>query len=258
MTKIFTIVSGKGGVGKTTTTINLAMALNSYGKNVVVVDANMTTPNVGLYLGVHSVPVSLHHVLQGKEKILEAMYRHPSGVKIVPGDISFSSLDGLNLEALDDSLLDLEGVMDYVLIDGAAGLGEEASKAVSVADGVLIVTNPELPAVTDALKAVQLVNELRKPVTGVVINRFKRDGFDMTVQEIEKLLDFPVIGAVEEDKAVRESIHMKNAIFMTHPKSEASRNFKRLAAKLLDVPYEEEIVAVNWIEKLRDLFNLKK
>jgi septum site-determining protein MinD len=254
MTKILTIVSGKGGVGKTTCTINLAMALNSYGKNVAVVDANMTTPNIGLYLGVHSVPISLHHVLQGKEKILDAMYRHPSGVKFVPGDISFSSLDGLNLEALDDSLLDLEGIADYVLIDGAAGLGEEASKAISVSDGVLIVTNPELPAVTDALKATKLVNELRKPVTGIVINRFKSDGIDMEVKEIEKILEFPVIGAIGEDTSVRESIAKKNAVFLTHPDTEASKNYKRLAAKLLNVGYKEEKVNVKWLDRLKDLF----
>jgi len=250
MTKILSIVSGKGGVGKTTTTINLAMALSSYGKNVAVVDANLTTPNVGVYLGVHSVPVSLHDVLLGKNKLIDAMYQHPSGVKIIPGDIGVSSLDGINLEALDDALLDLEGVMDYVLIDGAAGLGEEAAKAISVSDGVIIVTNPEMPAVTDALKALKLVNDLRKPVTGVVINRFRRDGLDMEVKEVEKILEFPVVGAVEEDSSIREALVQRNAVFLTHPKSEASKNYKRLAAKLLDVKYEEEKKVVN----LKELF----
>ncbi|MAF50630.1 MAG: septum site-determining protein MinD [Nanoarchaeota archaeon] len=252
MTKILTIVSGKGGVGKTTTTINLAMALNSYGKSVAIVDANLTTPNIGIYLGVHSVPVSIHDVLQNKNKLLDAMYQHPSGVKVIPGDIGFSSLDEINLEALDDALLDLEGVMDYVLIDGAAGLGEEAAKAISVCDGVIVVTNPEMPAVTDALKAVNLVGELRKPVTGVVINRFKRDGLDMEVNEIEKILEFPVVGAVEEDSKIRESMVKRNAVFEIHPKTEASRNYKRLAARLLDVEYNDRN------EKVADLMEIFK
>jgi septum site-determining protein MinD len=256
MTKILTVVSGKGGVGKSTTTINLAMALNEYGKSVAVVDANMTTPNVGIYLGVPTVPVSLHHVLQGKNKIMDATYEHPSGVKIIPGDISFSSLDGLDLENLDDALLDLEGIVDYVLIDGAAGLSEEAAKAVSVADGVLIVTNPEMPAITDALKAVRLVNDLRKPVTGIVVNRFKRDGMDMTTHEIEKILEYPIIGAVEEDKNIRESVFLKNALFLTHPGSDGSKNFKRLAAKLLDIPYRErKEKSFNFLDRVNKFIN---
>ena len=131
MTKIIGCVSGKGGVGKSTSAINLGSALNSYGKNTAIVDANLTTPNVGVYLGVPVVPVTLHHVLQGKNKIMDATYEHPSGVKIIPGDISFSSLDGLDLENLDDALLDLEGIVDYVLIDGAASLPAAIASALS-------------------------------------------------------------------------------------------------------------------------------
>jgi septum site-determining protein MinD len=240
MTKIVSIVSGKGGVGKTTTAINLSIALTKYGKNVALIDANLTTPNIGIYLGVPSVPISLHSVLQGKNKLLEAMYEHPSGIKVIPGDIAFSSLDEIDLEHLEDSLLDLEGLVDYVVIDGAAGLGEEAAKAINVSDGVIVVTNPEMPAVTDALKCLKLVNDLKKPVMGAVINRFKKDGLDLEVKEVEKILEFPVIGAIQEDTNIRKSVVMKNAITLTHPKSEASKNYMRLGAGVLGVEYKEE------------------
>lgn len=254
MTKILAIVSGKGGTGKTTTAINLGMALASYGKNVAVVDANLTTPNIGIYLGVASVPVSLHSVLQGKNKLMEAIYEHSSGIKIIPGDIGFSKLEDVDLESLEDALLDLEGLVDYVLVDGAPGLNEDAIKAISVCDGVLVVTNPEMPALTDALKAVRLVNELRKPVTGVVVTRFRDDGLDMPINEIEKMLEFPVIGAIEEDENIRKSIFMKNGVFLTHPESKASKNYQRLAARLLDIPYKEEKVKVNFLDKIKELF----
>ncbi|MBU2639966.1 MAG: cell division ATPase MinD [Nanoarchaeota archaeon] len=253
MTKILSIVSGKGGTGKTTTAINLAMALASYGKNTVVVDGNLTTPNIGLYLGVVSVPHTLHSTLQGKNKLLDAMYEHPSGIKVIPGDIGFSKLDEVDLESLDDALLDLEGLVDYVLVDGAPGLGEDAMKAISVADGVLIVSNPEMPAVTDALKAIKLVNELRKPVTGVIVTRFRGDGLDMPVKDIERMLEFPVIGAVEEDSNVRKSMIMKNGVFITHPETKASKNFKRLAANLLDIPYREDKEKTNFLEQIKNL-----
>src|SRR3989338_3248141 len=92
MTKIITITSGKGGVGKTTTAINLGAALNAFGKEVIIVDANLTTPNVGLHLGAPLVPVSLNHVLLGKADITDAIYEHASGTKIIPSSLSVKEL----------------------------------------------------------------------------------------------------------------------------------------------------------------------
>jgi len=74
MTKIITLVSGKGGCGKTTTSINLGIALTYFNKDVTVVDADLTTPNIGIHLGVPLVPINLHHVLQNKHSIDEAIY----------------------------------------------------------------------------------------------------------------------------------------------------------------------------------------
>src|SRR3989304_5349675 len=96
MSRIITITSGKGGVGKTTTSINLATALNFFGKEVIIVDANLTTPNVGLHLGAPIVPISLNHVLQGKAKIQDAIYEHESGTKILPSSLSISELRKIN------------------------------------------------------------------------------------------------------------------------------------------------------------------
>jgi len=96
MAKIITITSGKGGVGKTTTAINLGAALNSFGKDVVILDANLTTPNVGLHLGAPIVPVSLNHVLLGKADLEDAIYEHESGTKIIPSSLSVKELKRLN------------------------------------------------------------------------------------------------------------------------------------------------------------------
>ena len=152
MAKLITITSGKGGVGKTTTAINIGAALNSFGKDVIILDANLTTPNVGLHLGAPIVPVSLNHVLLGNAKIADAIYEHESGTKIIPSSLSIRELRRIDHGKLKDVGKKLRKIADYVIFDSAAGLGEEAIAAMESCDELIIVTNPEIPAVTDALK----------------------------------------------------------------------------------------------------------
>src|SRR3989344_2697570 len=146
MTKVITITSGKGGVGKTTTAINLAAALNAFGKEVIIVDANLTTPNVGLHFGAPIVPVNLNHVLLGKAKIADAIYEHESGTKIIPSSLSVKELRNINHSKLKDIGKKLKRLADIIIYDSAAGLGEEAIAAMEAADELIIVTNPEIPA----------------------------------------------------------------------------------------------------------------
>src|SRR4030043_2044422 len=84
MNRIFVITSGKGGVGKTTTAINLGAAMNYFGKDVLIIDGNLSTPNVGIHLNSPEVPINLHHVLSKKAEAYEAVYEHESGMKIMP------------------------------------------------------------------------------------------------------------------------------------------------------------------------------
>ena len=137
MTKVITITSGKGGVGKTTTAINLGAALNFFGKEVIIVDANLTTPNVGLHLGAPIVPISLNHVLLGKAKIADAVYEHESGTKIIPSSLSVKELRRIDHSKLKDIGKRLKKVADYIIFDSAAGLGEEALAAMESADEMI-------------------------------------------------------------------------------------------------------------------------
>ena len=83
MTRFVGILSGKGGVAKTTTTVNLGAALNYFKRDVIIVDGNLSTPNLGLHLGIPIVPISLHDVLKNKNNIVESIYQHESGLKII-------------------------------------------------------------------------------------------------------------------------------------------------------------------------------
>ena len=239
MSKVITITSGKGGVGKTTTSINLAMALNWFGKETIIVDANLTTPNVGLHLGAPIVPVSLNHVMSGKAKIPDAIYEHESGTKIIPSSLSISELRKLNHNKLTEIGRKLRKMADFVIYDSAAGLGEEAIAAIVAADEIIIVTNPEIPAVTDALKTSKLVEQLGKEVKGVIVTRKSNSKTEMPISNIKDMLELPIIGVVPEDQKIKSALVMKDAVIHTHPYSKSAIAYKKIAAKIAGVQYRE-------------------
>ena len=240
MKKIIVITSGKGGVGKTTTAINLGAAINYFGKDVLVIDGNLTTPNIGIHLNSPEVPVNLNHVLQNKADVFEAIYEHESGLKIMPSSLSIKELKKIKPERIKDFKKNFGETSDYVIVDSSAGLGQEALSVMDMADELIIVTNPELPAITDALKAIKLAEEKRKPILGIIVTRVKKNDIEMQPDSVKDMLEVPILGMVPEDIAVQESLSLKNAVIHTHPKSKASRAYKEIAAKLLDVDYDSD------------------
>jgi septum site-determining protein MinD len=247
MAKIITITSGKGGVGKTTTAINLGAALNAFGRDVIILDANLSTPNVGLHLGAPIVPVSLNHVLLGKARIVDALYEHESGTKIIPSSLSVKELRNVDPRKLGEVAKKLKKMAEYIIFDSSAGLGEEAISAMHAGDELIIVTNPEIPAVTDALKASKVIEQLGKEVKGVIVTRVKGHKTEMTIDNVREMLELPILGVVPEDVNMQAALVMKNALIHTHPKSRASRAYRQIAARILgDSNYTEK---VPWLER---------
>ena len=173
MGKVYSILSGKGGVGKTTSAINLAAALNALGEDVLIVDANLSTPNIGLHLGAPIVPVTLNHVLDGRADVTDAIYEHDSGLKILPSSLSIRELKRINHDKLIEVAKELRKLADYILLDSSAGLGREAESAINSADEIIIITQAEMPSVADALKTSKLTEYLNKDIRGFIINRHK-------------------------------------------------------------------------------------
>lgn len=241
MGKLIVISSGKGGVGKTTTSVNLASALSKQGKNVILVDGNLTTPNVGLHLGLTKFPVTLNDVLKGEAILTDSIYIHPLGFKLVPGSLSIRSFSEINSRKLKKLFDDLREMCDFVIVDSAAGLGNESISVLKNADEIIIVTNPELPAVTDAFKIVTLAKEIGIPVKGVVLNRVRKDSFDLGFRAIESLLETPITSVIEDDKTMREAVYKKRPITHIKPKSRTSAQYHHLARRVTSGDYQRRI-----------------
>lgn len=235
LTRVLCVIGGKGGVGKTTLVSNLGTALVDLGCNVLAVDANLTTPNLGLHLGVPLYPKTMHDVLKGKASITEAIYRHPSGLRIIPAGLSLNDLKGTDPKGLATALLDVLGIVDIMILDASAGLGREALAALESADELLLITTPDLPSVTDALKASRLAQQVGTKPIGVIVNRILGKPHEMTRQEIRGMLDQPIIAEIPEDWSVPASIAARTPLVHYKPNSPASRAIRKLAARVAGV-----------------------
>ena len=236
MTRIITIASAKGGVGKTTLCSNLAVALSQYGKSVIAIDGNLTTSNLGLHLGVSMYPVTLQDVLKGKAKIQDAVYHHWAGFRFVPADVSINKIMSPRSKEFFNAFYKLAGEADFILIDSAAGLGREAKAAIEAADEMMVITNPEMPALTDALKLTKLADKFGTDVLGVVVNKVRGERHEVPVNEALNFLEIPLLGKINEDRNVRKAIANKEPVVLHAPRSRSSHQFKRIAARLSGEP----------------------
>lgn len=240
MKKLIVITSGKGGVGKTTTAINLGAAINSFGKDVLVIDGNLSTPNIGIHLNSPEVPINLNHVLLRKAEPYEAVYEHESGMKIMPSSLSLRELRKIKPERIQDFTNEFKKIADYVIVDSSAGLGNEAIAVMKMADELIIVTNPEIAAITDALKTVKLAQQMKIPILGTIVTRVRRDDIEMQPDTVKEMLEVPILGMIPEDSVIRKSLSLKDAVVHTHPGSKPARAYKEIAAKIIGIEYNSD------------------
>jgi septum site-determining protein MinD len=241
MTRVISVISGKGGVGKTTIVANLGVVLAEMGIDITVIDCNLTTPNLGFHLGMPIFPKNLHDILKGREKISDVIYEHDSGLKIIPAGIGIDDLKGVDPRRLSNALLGIYGTTDIVIIDAAAGLGREAMAAIENSDELLIVTNPELPAVLDAVKAYKIAENIGIKAFGVVLNRITGKKHELNEYEITNLIELPIVAKIREDENIKKSIAMRIPIVKYKPYSKTSYEIKMLAAKIAGKPFELKI-----------------
>lgn len=158
MPKTIGIFSGKGGTGKTVSSINIALALHQFGEDVVVVDADTTAANIGLHLGFYTFPNNLQNVLNEDIDIGRATYMHHTGLKLIPSEINMNSIDA-DVSKLKLALSGLNGI---VIVDAPPGLDKDSRSVLNACDDIIIVTNPEIPTVANAVKVARMATDMKK------------------------------------------------------------------------------------------------
>jgi len=234
MAKILGIVSGKGGTGKTVSSLNIALALHEFGEDVIVVDADTTASTMGIHLGLYLFPNNLQDVLNENIEIGRAIYMHQTGLKFIPSSIDLELLDA----DVSKMRLALNKLDATIIVDSPAGLDKGAVSILDACDEVIIITNPEMPTVANGAKIARMARDMKKNIFGVVITRVKNNGWELTPEDVETMCEAPVIGIVPEDMNVKRSIFEKVPVVSNVPYSPASVEYKKIAARLLGKTYE--------------------
>ncbi len=250
MARVVGVISGKGGVGKTVVAINTAAALQKYyGMKVLLVDCNITTSHIGLYLGIYSTPVTLNDALKGHIGIEKTIYEHPSGINVIPASLKLEDLKDMDWHVVKERLVDILDKYDFILLDSSPGFNRESLITLEASQEALMVTNPIVHTVADLIKCRQLCEELHVKPLGIVVNMIRGKKYELAKQEVEQMADIPIIASIPYSEAIMESIISKKpAVDLSH---KIGAHFRRIADFLVSGTVAEEN---GFLEKLRKIF----
>ncbi len=226
------VASGKGGVGKTTTAVNLGAGLVELGHDVAIVDIDLGMANLGTMVGLTRPEATIHDVLAGRVA-LEAALHEAGGLAIVPGSTDLDHFTDARTGSIETIVGDLKDRFDVVILDVGAGLNHNVGVAIDAADGVLLVTTAELPALTDASKTGDLVERLEVPVVGAVFTGTGGGPFDDVEGAATALgTTGSVTVSIPADQHVRESVRKGMPVVLDAEAAPATVAYKRLATSL--------------------------
>ncbi len=252
---VIAITSGKGGVGKTTVSANLAVALSGFAE-VAVVDCDFVLPNLHLLFGIDSPPVSLMDVLSENAEMSEAVYRlkarvgnYLTSLLFVPTLSSPHLLRNFDEDRFREFIRFLERKSDVVVLDVSAGLSRLAVLSLSVADDICIVSNTDSFSLNTASKILNVLNDLDKWGRGIVFNRYS--GERETVISTLRTLGIELKGVVRESELIPESWEAGVPVVSYKPKSGVAKDFIIMAEKILGIrnrikPYGKLRLRFHW------------
>jgi len=232
------VLSAKGGVGKTTLSTNLALALHKMGQDTVLVDGDYRNPNVCLHLGKFDSDTCVQDIIQGNAGVIESLYIHKSGMKYIPAKLSMSFMR-LNADGLGRILRDAGTDM---ILDSAPGINDDVLAIMNAIDRAIIITTPDIPSIADAMRTIEVCRRLNKEIEGIVVNRMSRH-HKIKPSEIEAVTGVKVLGVVPEDKSVVKSLREKRLVIEAYPHSNATEALMNIAAHISGKQYKGKRLA---------------
>ena len=249
--RVLAVTSGKGGVGKTFLSANLAAALVKRGKRVLVLDADLGLANLDVVLNLHP-KTTLHDVFTGKATLEDAILAAPGGFSVLLAGSGLVEYSRLTPEVRDQLLRILDAVgprFDHILLDTGAGISDVVLYAVSLADDVLVVATPEPTSMTDAYATIKvLATQQKRPKIGVVVNQVSRVGDGRAIcSQLQLVVDrfvspllpeggkppvLDLLGDVPLDSSVREAVQKRRLLLELIPGCPATQSVEQIAARI--------------------------
>ncbi len=247
--RVITITSGKGGVGKTNFTANLAIQLQRANKKVVIIDADLGLANIEVVFGI--VPqFNLSDVIYGRKTITEVMTPGPLGINFISGGSGIQDIINLNNNQFSNfinNLNQLDQFADIILIDTGAGLTDSVLNFSKAADEIILVTTPEPTSVTDAYSLIKVLckNGLTQNIK-VLVNRVDDEDegieiFNKLYRVSKKFLNIEIneLGCIPYDRALVKSVKLQEPVCISFPNSEVSRAFRKISYKITEYSTDE-------------------
>ena len=251
MAKVLAVTGGKGGIGKTSIAINLAVTLAGMSQNVMLLDADMGLANVDVMLGIKTKN-TVCDVLAGKCRLEDVVVQGPNGISIIPassGNMKMASLGYVEISGLINAFSQMNTVPNYLLIDTAAGITECVMGFAAAADEIIVVVCNEPTSVADAYALIKLLNKhfcVHK--FRIVINKVRETGeseevFAKLIKVTDKFLNVSVtlVGSVPEDKFMKQSIRKAKSIVTEYPYSLGTGAFHEIARNIMNLPTSHRV-----------------
>ncbi|MCG3141474.1 MAG: Septum site-determining protein MinD [Anaerolineae bacterium] len=258
---VVTITSGKGGVGKTTTTANLGVALAKRGKRVACIDADIGLRNLDVVLGLENrIVYDIVDVVEGRARIRQALIKDKRlpELQMLPA-AQTRDKTAVNPQQMLHLVEELKAEFDFVLIDSPAGIEHGFKNAVAPADRVLIVTTPEVSAVRDADRIIGMVEASEKPKPTLILNRLRpnmvKRGDMLATEDVLEILAIDLIGIIPEDESIITSTNRGQPVAF-EGKTQAGQAYERIAARLLgeEVPFAVFSTSSNVLARFQKWF----